>query len=82
MDVKAIERRLEAGEKLKIKYRYPRDTEKGTKWGVRSDKLVDVSSELKRFYTTFRGDTPIWLKADEVIEISPDDCQYQDFLEE
>lgn len=81
MDVQLIEQQLEAGQKFKIKYRYPQNTGKGgsAEWGVRSDRLVDVSSELKRFYTNFRGDTPIWLNEDEVIEVTPDDGRYQDF---
>ena len=81
MDVRSVEARLEAGEKLKIKYRYPCETG-GDKCcprqGVRSDKLLDVSTELERFYTNFRGETPIWLEAKEVIEIVPDDEVYEE----
>lgn len=82
MDTSSIEHRLEAGENLKIKYRYPCEKEAGgccQRHGVRSDKLVDVSVELDRFYTNFRGVTPIWLEADEVIEITWDDGVYEEF---
>jgi hypothetical protein len=80
MDVKSIEHRLEAGEKLKIKYRYPLETygANEARHGLRTDKLVDVSVDLERFYTNFRGGTPIWLNIDEVIEIVPDDGVYED----
>ena len=83
MDFASIEKKLEAGEGLKIKYRYPYMTEGyagSSKYGVRSDKLLDVSVELGRLYTAFRGETPIWLEADEIIEIVPDDGVYEDFL--
>ena len=82
MDFESIDQRLESGEDLKIKYRYPlaegADTW-GLQYGVRSDKLVDVSVERKRFYTNFRGEIPIWLENHEVIEIVPDDGVYQEF---
>ena len=83
MDMMSIEMKLEAGEELKIKYRYPCETggyAGNSQYGVRSDKLLDVSVELKRLYTSFRGQLPIWLEMDEVIEIVPDDGVYQDFL--
>jgi hypothetical protein len=76
MDVESTARRLEAGEPLKIKYSYPTE---GSTCAIRSDKLVDVSPELNRFYTKFRGKKAIWLEADEVMEITPDDGIYQDF---
>ena len=82
MDLASIEKRLEAGESLKIKYRYPMEPEgyaRGFQYGVRSDKLLDVSVELGRLYTVFRGKTPIWLEADEIIEIVSDDGVYEDF---
>lgn len=81
MEIAAIGRRLELGEQLKIKYRYPEETNENsnTLFGVRSDRLVDVSVELGRLYTNFRGETPIWLQADEVLDISPDDGVYEDF---
>lgn len=84
MDIASINRKLEAGEALKIKYRYPLESGSRScpKYGVRSDKLVDVSLELKRLYVNFRGVTPIWLESDEVIEILPDDGVYEEFPQE
>jgi len=85
MDLASIEQKLEAGEGLKIKYRYPVDAGKyysSPRYGMRSDKLLDVSVELGRFYTAFRGGAPIWLEADEVLEIAPDDGVYMEFTEE
>lgn len=79
MDLASIDERLVAGEALKIKYRYPvEDGGRGTKFGVRTDKLLDVSVDLGRFYTKFRGDAAIWLTGDEVIEIVPDDGIYEE----
>ena len=85
MDIAAIDQKLEAGENLKIKYRYPSQPNGHSgrpQYGIRSDKLVDVSVELDRFYTNFRGQTPIWLESDEVIEVVPDDGIYQEFTVE
>jgi len=80
MDFVSLEARLASGEGLKIKYRYPVDSEiHGPTYGVRTDRLVDVSVEHRRFYTLFRGIVPIWIEEDEVIEISPDDGEYSDF---
>jgi len=80
MDIAAIEQKLVSGEELKIKYKYPIEPSgRGPQFGVRTDKLNDVSIELRRFYTKFRGDAPIWVSEDEVIEITPDDGVYQEF---
>jgi hypothetical protein len=80
MDIAAIEERLESGESLKIKYRYPIETNgHGPHYGVRSDRLLDVSTELNRFYTLFRGEIPVWLEADDILELCRDDGDYRDF---
>ena len=82
MDIAAIEQKLVSGEELKIKYKYPIETggsSHGPQVGVRTDKLSDVSIELKRFYTKFRGEAPIWVDQDEVVEITPDDGVYREY---
>jgi hypothetical protein len=82
VDLAAIEEQMTLGKSFKIKYRYPQET--GTNrdsFGVRSDKLMDVSVELGRFYTLFHGSTPIWLEEDEILELSPDDGIYEEFDE-
>ncbi|MHB0913799.1 MAG: hypothetical protein ACYC2Y_10220 [Armatimonadota bacterium] len=82
MDIEAVGLRLEAGEALKIKYRYPSTEDgDGPRYGVRTDKLLDVSVELGRYYTNFRGVTPIWLEEDEVVEVFRDDGLYEDFAD-
>ena len=84
MDLSAIESKLESGNGLKIKYRYPIESgeyDREQRYGVRSDKLLDVSTELERLYINFRGNIPIWVELDEVIEITPDDGLYLDFAE-
>lgn len=85
MDLASIERKLEAGELLKIKYRYPRETGETcrcSRYGVRFDRLLDVSVENRRLFARFRGEVPIWIEEDEVIEIVPDDGIYTEFGEE
>lgn len=85
LDLASIEEQLELGRRFKIKYRYPREEfagQKGPPCGMRSDRLVDVSIELRRFYTLFRGATPIWLEEEEIIELVPDDGIYEEFSEE
>lgn|GEM_PF-1178659 len=85
MDLPSIEQRLVNGDALKVKYRYPcQDSGQGghRTHGVRTDKLVDVSVELNRLYTLFRGVTPIWLDQEDVIEILPDDGVYEEFPDE
>lgn len=77
MDLAEIEQRLVAGEELKVKYKYP--CENSSRHAVRTDKLLDVSLELNRFYTKFRGESPIWLDIEEVIEVTADDGVYEDF---
>ena len=82
MDIAAIEQKLVSGEELKIKYKYPietRGSSNGPQVGVRTDKLSDVSIELKRFYTKFRGDAPIWVDEHEVVDITPDDGVYEEY---
>ena len=81
MDLLSIEQRLVAGEELKVKYQYPIENPDGrsARHGVRTDKLLDVSVELNRFYTKFRGEKPIWVDIEEVIEITPDDGVYEEF---
>ena len=50
MDLASIAQRLEAGEGLKIKYRYPIEPSEGRsgpRYGIRTDPLLDVSVELQ-----------------------------------
>ena len=77
MDLAEIEQRLVAGEEFKVKYRYP--CEDSNKHGIRTDKLLDVSLELNRFYTKFRGEKAIWLDIEEVVEVTRDDGIYEEF---
>ena len=83
MDLADIEKRLESGESLKVKYKYPLEMSAGGSgrcaYGVRSDKLVDVSRELRRLYAMFKGKTPIWIESDEAMEVLADDGVYEDF---
>lgn len=77
MDLFSVARKLESGDKLKVTYRYPSQGD-DNQYGIRSDKLVDISVERKRIYTNFRGQTPIWIEEGEVIEVSEDDGIYEE----
>jgi len=81
MDLASIGQRLESGEHLKIKYRYPiaGEVDSNQAYGVRSDKLLDVSREGNRLFAKFRGMTPVWIQVDEVLDIAPDDGVYEEF---
>ena len=82
VDLAAIEEQMTLGKSFKIKYRYPQATHSTRdRFGVRSDRLMDVSTEYGRCYTLFRGETPIWIEEEEVIEIGPDDGIYEEFQE-
>jgi len=74
MDLEQVARRLDANEKMKVRYRLPvRDGEGKTSWQVRTDRLLDVDVERKMLYVAFQGDSVIWVKQDEAIEISEDE---------
>lgn len=79
MDLTLVQKQLDKGAKLKVKYRYPCDDTSSIRYAVRSDRLVDISLELGRLYTRFRGETPIWITEGEVLEVVPDDGVYEDF---
>lgn len=78
MDLETIAQRLDANEKLKVKYRLPvKDASGETTWQVRVDKLLDVDVERSMLYVAFEGNSVIWVKKEEAIEVSPDDGVYE-----
>ncbi len=78
MKLESIAQRLDANEKLKVKYRLPVKAEDGSvSWQVRTDKLLDVDVERRMLYVAFQGDSVIWVKHDEAVEVSEDDGVYQ-----
>ena len=73
MDLESIAQRLDSNEKLRIKYRIPvRANDGATTWEERVDKLLDVDTTRQMFYVAFEGDSVIWVKLDEAIEVTQD----------
>lgn len=63
--------RLEADERLKLKYRFPvRSADGSISYEVREGKLLDVAEESSLLYVSHKGEV-IWVKQDEVIEVAP-----------
>ncbi len=78
MDLESISQRLDVNESLKVKYRLPVRAEDGTTtWQIRIDKLLDVDVDRKMLYVAYQGDSVIWVKFDETIEITEDDGAYE-----
>lgn len=77
MDLESVARRLDANEKLKVKYRASTsDADGAVVWRVRVDRLLDVDTDRKMLYVAFENNSVIWVKADEAVEIQPDDGVY------
>lgn len=73
MDLESIAQRLDSNEKLRIKYRLPvRGNDGATTWEERVDKLLDVDVGRRMFYVALEGDSVIWVKLEEAIEITED----------
>lgn len=71
-DLDNVALRLEADEKLKLRYRWPvekRDND-GTLYEERTDPLLDVAEETGVFFVSHNGDImKVWLN--EAIEVLP-----------
>jgi len=78
MDLVDVAQRLDAEEKLKLKYRYlVRHGAIGEHTEVvREDRLLDVEPEKDVFFVSFDDRDVIWIKADEAIDVLPDDGIY------
>ncbi|MDO8683997.1 MAG: hypothetical protein Q7N50_11005 [Armatimonadota bacterium] len=76
MDLVKIAERLDAEEKLKLKYR--RFVSKGDEQtqAVRMDKLLDVEPEQGLLFVSFDDRDIIWVRVEEAIEALPDDGVY------
>ena len=73
MDLTEVAARLDADEKLAVKYRFPVSSANGTvEYQTREGNVLDVAEESQRLYVSHNGDV-IWIKADEVVSISTRD---------
>ncbi len=78
MDLQTVSQRLDANEKLKVKYRVPvREDDGSVSMQERVDKLLDVDLERKMLYVAFEGNSVIWVNAGEALDVQPDDGVYE-----
>lgn len=72
IDLKDIAARLDAEEKMKLRYRFPVNLPDGeVRYEVREDRLLDVAEEARILYVS-RGGEVLWVKLEEAIEVVPD----------
>jgi hypothetical protein len=70
VDLTEVAARLDADEKLAVKYRFPVSSGNGhVDYHIREGNVLDVAEESQRLYVSHNGDV-IWINADEVIAIS------------
>lgn len=78
VDLADIAARLDAEERLKVRYKLP---ERGSYGGgetrlERVGKLLDVEEDSRRLFVS-QENSVIWIKAEEAIEVLPDDGLYE-----
>jgi hypothetical protein len=72
IDLYDIAARLEAEEKLKLRYRFPVCSADGeVRYETREGKLLDVAEDAKLLYVSHGGEV-LWVKLEEAIEAIPD----------
>jgi hypothetical protein len=76
MDLVEIAERLDAEEKLKLKYRCFVKKKKVSTEVVRVDRLLDVEPEQGVLFVSFDDRDVIWIKVQEAIEVMSDDGKY------
>lgn len=75
VDLFDIAARLEAEEKLRLRYRFPVSSADGqVSYETREGKLLDVAEDAKLFYVSHRGEV-LWVKMEEVIDVIADGDQ-------
>lgn len=72
MDLKKIAVKLDNEEKLELKYKALVSVDGKTEWVIRTGRLLDVAEDSNILYVDKDGE-PIWVRADEVIEVIPVD---------
>lgn len=68
LNLSEIAARLDEDENLLVKYRVSVNLKGNQENQIRTDRLLDVAEENGILYVEQNG-APVWLKADEVIEI-------------
>lgn len=73
MDLISIASRLDADEKFRLTYKFPvRSADGKVEYETRVGKLLDIAEDTNVLYVAHAGEV-IWVKADEAIEITPED---------
>lgn len=67
--------RLDADEKLKVRYKFPKKTDSGVTYVERCGKLLDVELEKECLFVS-QDDAVVWVKLTEAIEVMQDDGIY------
>jgi len=72
MDYAELDEKIEKGEKLRVTYKYPAwHSDQGTEYRTRTDLLLAVEPSNGRVFVHFRDEFPVWIEADEVLDIEP-----------
>lgn len=72
VDLVDIAARLDADEKLKLKYRFPvRLADGQVEYELRTGRLLDIAEEAKLLYVSHQNEV-IWVKLDEAVDVVPD----------
>lgn len=77
VDLSEVAARLDAEEKLKLRYKFPKRSRDGKEvtWCERCGKLLDVEEEANLLYVS-QENAVVWIKKDEALEVLPDDGIY------
>ncbi|MGC8861356.1 MAG: hypothetical protein ACP5R5_01125 [Armatimonadota bacterium] len=72
VDLHDIAARLDADEKLRLRYRFPVASAEGqVEYELRESRLLDVAEDAKLLYVSHGGEV-LWVKLEEAIEVIPD----------
>jgi len=71
MDLRKLDRMLEQGRRIVVRYEYPgsaRSADTDSIYRVRTDRLLDVATDRNRLFVEFDGRVPIWIEKYEAID--------------
>lgn len=72
VDLMDVAARLDADEKLRLRYRFPvRSAEGHVEYELRSGQLLDIAEEARLLYVSHDGEI-LWIKIEEAIEVTPE----------
>jgi hypothetical protein len=72
VDLHEIAVRLDADEKLRLRYRFPVSSAEGhVEYETRESRLLDVAEDARLLYVSHGGEV-LWIRLEEAIEVIPD----------